>query len=104
MGEVQSQEGPHTVVGYTHREGRPIAAVLTSASPTAPPVRGLVVALVVGLFPLTFPLAVWAAVQYWQAPLSQWRWRWVSLVMLCLGLFNLVGFLAYGYGRYFSLG
>ena len=104
MGEMPSRGGPPTVVGYTHREGRPIADVLTSASPTAPPVRVLVVALVVGLFPLTYPFAVWAAVQYWRAPLSEWRWRWVSLAMLGLGLFNLVGFLAYGYGRHFSFG
>ncbi|MEO6411165.1 MAG: hypothetical protein ABIO48_01140 [Pedococcus sp.] len=62
--------------------------------------RVLVVALVVGLFPLTFPFGAWAAVQYWQAPLSQSRWRWFSLVMLGLGLFNLVGFLVYGYGRH----
>ena len=104
MGEVQSQDGPRTVVGYSHRDGRPVVEVLASASPTPPPVRVLIVSLVVGLFPLTFPISAWAAVQYWRAPLSQWRWRWVSLVMLGLGLFNLVGFLAYGYGRHFSFG
>jgi hypothetical protein len=77
--------------------------VLASASPTAPPIGLLVVGLVVGLFPLTFPFAVWAALRYWRAPLSQWRWRCVALLMVGLGLVNVVGFLAYGYGRHFTI-
>jgi hypothetical protein len=103
MSEGQSQSSPPTVVGYGHSEGRPVAEILASGTPTSPPIGRLVVAMVVGLFPLTYPLAVWAAVPYWQAPLSQRRWRAVSLVLLAMGLFNVVGFLAYGYGRHFSL-
>ena len=103
MSEVQSEEGPLTVVGYGHREGRTVTMVLASASPTAPPVGLLVVGLVAGLFPLTFPFAVWTAVRYWRAPLSQWRWRCVALLMVGLGLLNVVGFLAYGYGRHFTI-
>ena len=104
MSEPESHPGPLMVAGYAGREGRSVSELLDSVSPTAPPVRVLVVALVAGLFPLIFPFAAWATVQYWRAPLSQRRWRWVSLVMLSLSLFNLVGFLAYGYGRHYSFG
>ena len=104
MSEPQAHPGPLMVAAYARREGLSVAELLDSASPTAPPVRVLVVALVAGLFPLVFPFAAWATVQYWRAPLSQWRWRWVSLVMLGLDLLNVVGFLAYGYGRHYTFG
>ena len=104
MTDNERRQGPRTVVGYTQpAKGGSLAELLASTTPSNPRTWPLVVALTAGLFPLAYPLAVWAAMAYWRLQRSQWRWRWVSLVMLGLGLLNLVGFLAYGYGRYFTI-
>ncbi|MGA8977804.1 MAG: hypothetical protein WB473_01670 [Pedococcus sp.] len=56
-----------------------------------PPVGRLLLALVLGLFPLMVPFAVWATVSYWRAPRRRWVWRAVALVLVALGLANFVG-------------
>lgn len=92
------------MVGYSQpAKGGSVAELMASTRPSNPRTWPLVAALVAGLFPLAYPVAVWAAVSYWRQPRSQWRWRWLSLGLLVLGLLNVVGFLAYGYGRYYTI-
>ena len=100
--EGTSQRG--TVVGYPRAEGEGLSHLLARTPPSRPRVWPLVVALVLGLFPLLVPFAVWATVDYWRRPLSQPRWRAVAVVMLALGLVNFVAFLVYGYGRHWTIG
>ncbi len=105
MDEQKVGGGPPTVGGYSQpSQGRSVSDMLASTSPTNATPWGLLVGLLVGLVPLGFPVAVWLSVRYWKEPFSQPRWRWVSLVMLGLGLLNVVGFLAYGYGTHFTIG
>ena len=100
--EGTSQRG--TVVGYPRADGEGLSHLLARTPPSRPPVWPLLVALVLGLFPLLVPFAVWATVDYWRRPLSQPRWRAVAVVMLALGLVNFVAFLVYGYGRHWAIG
>lgn len=105
MGDQQTHGGAGRVVGYPKpATGLSVTELLATTTPSSPRAWPLVVALVVGLFPLAFPVAVWATVSYWRRPRSQWRWRWFSMGMLGLGLLNFVGFLVYGYGRYYTFG
>ncbi len=103
--EDMDPRSPLMVSGYSRRvEGQPMADLLSSVEPSDPPVGRLLLALVLGLFPLMVPFAVWATVSYWRAPRSRWVWRAVALVLVALGLANFVGFLVYGYGRHYLVG
>lgn len=101
---MESTKEPGTVIGYPRQGGEGLSHLLGRTSPSRPRVWPLAVALVLGLFPLFVPFAVWATVDYWRRPLSETRWRVVAVVLLALGLTNFVAFLAYGYERHWSIG